>query len=317
MNILITGGCGFIGFNLARKLSEEGHNIKILDNLSAGANNVPSGHFRNFIVGDIRDEKLINEATHKIEVIVHLAAHTSVIGSVIDSKKDCDINIIGTLNLLRACTKNSVRRFIFASSNAAVGAHEPPINEEKIPSPLSPYGASKLACEGYCSAFYKTFGVKTIILRFSNVYGPYSVHKSSVVAKFIKTCLNGKSLTIYGDGTQTRDFVYADDICNAIILCITKKDIAGEIFQIGTGIEIRIIDLAQRIISISGKNIGIGFKPSRKGEIFRNFSDIKKSKKLLGYRPMLMLDEGLKLTYKWFKSLDRNIIAESKEVGDE
>ncbi len=317
MNILITGGCGFIGTNLISKLEGKPYNLRILDNLSASAASKSDIDSKKLVIGDIRDEKLADELTKGVDVIVHLAAHTSVVGSVKDPKTDCDINIIGTLNLLRACVKNSVRRFIFASSNAAVGVHTPPIDEEKLPIPLSPYGASKLACEGYCSAFYRTFGIETVILRFSNVYGPNCLHKSSVVAKFIKALLNSKSLSIYGDGTQTRDFVYVGDICDAILLCLTKKDISGETFQIGTGIEVAVIELAKRIIAIDGRDTKLDFKPPRKGEIFRNFSDIEKSNRVLGFKPRVMLDEGLRETYKWFQALELSALEIAKETGDE
>lgn len=317
MNILITGGCGFIGTNLIKRISQSNYYIKTFDNLSVGINGIMSPSYTNLILGDIRDEKLINEATKDVDIVVHLAAHTSVVDSIREPQIDCEINVLGTLNLLRACVKNCVKKFIFASSNAAVGSQEPPVNERKLPLPLSPYGASKLACEGYCSAFYRAYGIETVILRFSNVYGPYSAHKSSVIPRFIKASLNGRLLTVYGDGTQTRDFVYVDDICSTIMLCIEKENIGGETFQVGTGIEVPIIELAQKIKAISGENLNINFKPARRGEIFRNFSEINRAKNILAYQPSFILDRGLALTYQWFNSLDRKILLEFKETGDE
>lgn len=209
---------------------------------------------------------------------------------------DCEVNIIGTLNMLEACRINTVDKFVFASSGAPLGEVEPPIHEEKVPRPVSPYGASKLAGEAYCNAYYKTFGIKTVVLRFGNVYGPGSSRKNSVVAKFIKQAMQGETLEIYGDGKQTRDFIYVEDLCNAIHLslnalcmnpdfhpvkslpretrkCFTgaedhltgaslltspssPKKIAGEIFQIATFKETMVDEVASKIKILANNETG-------------------------------------------------------------
>lgn len=202
-NFLITDGCGFIGVNLVDFLLQKGiQNIRIFDNLSVGTKedlaevcdfkeinaedieSTPCGN--ELVVGDIRDEDLYMKVCKGIDVVVHLAANTGVAPSVEDPRKDMEINVIGTFNLLEASRKNNVKKFIFASSGAPLGEVDPPIHEEIAPKPVSPYGASKLCGEAYCSAYYRTFGLKTVVLRFGNVYGPRSKHKSSVVAQFLK-----------------------------------------------------------------------------------------------------------------------------------
>ena len=278
------------------------------------------------IIGDIRNKETCLEATKGADYVIHLAAHAGVIPSIENPFYDFEVNVVGTLNLLHASVKNKVDRFIFASSNAPMGNQKPPMNEEKPPRPMSPYGASKLACEGYCSAFYNSYGLKTVSLRFSNAYGPYCLHKNSVIAKFIKDGLTKKVLTIYGDGTQTRDFIHVEDLCQGIYLCLnfddgqTKGDepnetnqrnlrnmieqVWAESFQIGTGRETSIIDLANYIKGLFGGNIQIVFEPERKGEIRRNYSDITKAKKFLDFSPHITLGEGVSSVYEWFRSKD-------------
>lgn len=297
--VLVTGGCGFIGSNLVAKLLERDYQVRVLDNLSVGKrDNIPSDVY--LVVGDIRDEKLVSETTTGIDAVVHLAAHTNVIESIEQPELDFDINVRGTFNLLHQSVENSVEKFVFASSNAAVGEQNPPITESAVPAPLSPYGASKLSSEALCSAFSGSYGLQTVALRFANAYGPRSNHKESVVAKFFREALENEELTIYGDGNQTRDFVYVDDICRAILLAIENNSTTG-VFQIGTGSETKIIDLAKKIKEIADSDSEIVLAPPRKGEIIRNYSCIDKAKKILGFEPKISLDTGLAKTYDWFK----------------
>ena len=260
--------------------------------------NIPSNVY--LVVGDIRNEKLVSETVAGMDAVVHLAAHTNVIESIEQPQLDFDINVRGTFNLLRQSVENSVEKFIFASSNAAVGEQDSPIAETAVPAPLSPYGASKLSSEALCSAFSGSYGLQTISLRFANVYGPRSNHKESVVAKFFRKALRNEELTIYGDGNQTRDFIYTDDICHAILLAINDKSTTG-VFQIGTGVEIKIINLAKQIKKIANSDSGIVLAPPRKGEIIRNYSCIDKAKKILGFEPQIDLDTGLAGTFDWFR----------------
>ena len=249
--VLVTGGCGFIGANLVRKLSHDGEKVKVLDNLNTGKKEYIAGVSNvTFLKGDVTRREDISSALEGCRAVVHLAAQASVPDSVKDPWTNFQINVGGFLNLLIACYEKGVKKVVFASSIATLGDQEMPINETKVPRPISPYGAAKLACEGYASTFSTTYGVKTVALRFSNVYGPYSRHTQSVIHKFIASAINGEPLEIYGDGKQTRDFIPVDDVSQAIVLAL-EKDVQG-IFQIGTGTEMSLAGVAGLIRDISG-----------------------------------------------------------------
>jgi UDP-glucose 4-epimerase len=321
---LVTGGCGFIGRNLVRRMSSRpGVTLRIVDNLSVGSmeklaritefvRTDPEAIGRDggkagrveLVVGDIRDEGLAIRAAEQTDVIVHLAASTGVGPSVVDPRFDCTSNVIGTINYLEAARKCGIKRFVFASSGASIGECSPPIHEELAPHPVSPYGASKLAGEGYCSAYSQSYGINAVALRFGNCYGPFSTHKESVVAKFIRQSLMGLPWEIYGDGQQTRDFVYVDDIAAAIELSATVDDIGGEIFQIATNTETTILDLANSLAAhLQSHGITpptIQHQANRVGDVKRNFSDTKKARSRLGWEPMTRFDAGLSRTIEWF-----------------
>ena len=324
MNWLITGGCGFIGISLIARLlldTDTKHNIRILDNLSTGTRDDLSSvaaflevenidNLRaslegiELVVGDILDEDLAYKVTKNIDVIVHLAANTGVGPSVEDPRLDCYTNVIGVFNYLDAARINKVPRFIFASSGAPAGEVDPPIHEELPPHPVSPYGASKLAGEGYCSAYNKSFGIDTVILRFGNVYGPRSLHKSSVVAKFIRQALDGETLEIYGDGTQTRDFIYIDDLIDALISSSNVDNIGGEAFQIASGMETTIGEMTDNLINVMKKHgvkdIKVINGETRIGDVKRNYSDTTKAKQRLNWQPKVNQEEGLLKTVEYF-----------------
>jgi UDP-glucose 4-epimerase len=320
MNWVITGGCGFIGTSLIKTLiNESNHNIRVLDNLTTGTRgdllkvcsysevSVESvGEFSGIelIVGDILDEDLAIKVTKNADVIIHLAANTGVGPSVENPRADFMANVIGTFNYLEASRINNVSRFVFASSGAPAGEVEPPIHEELPPHPVSPYGASKLAGEGYCSAYFKTFNIQTVMLRFGNVYGPGSLHKSSIVAKFIRQALNKETLEIYGDGTQTRDFIYIDDLINALRLAVTIDNIGGEAFQIASNQETTVGEITEKMIGILNQNgindIDVINGETRLGDVKRNYSDTSKAKNRLGWQPTINQDEGLKKTVEYF-----------------
>nr|WP_320193462.1 NAD-dependent epimerase/dehydratase family protein [uncultured Desulfobacter sp.] len=313
---LITGGCGFIGTSLIKNLVKEGgHFIRVLDNLTVGARD----DLRNvckfseektgiedvqLIVGDITDEQTCMNAAKDMDVIVHLAANTGVAPSVKDPRADMTANVIGTFNMLDAARHNNVKRFIFASSGAPAGEVEPPIHEELAPHPVSPYGASKLAGEGYCSAFFKTFGVETVALRFGNVYGPGSGHKNSVVAKFIKQAIKGETLEIYGDGNQTRDFIFIEDLIHAVRQAQKVPCIGGETFQIATNKETTVLEMVKILVPILEKkqikNVKIKHGEKLIGDVMRNFSDTSKAKKMLNWCAKHSLEQGLSKTVQSF-----------------
>jgi UDP-glucose 4-epimerase len=321
--MLITGGCGFIGCNLVKSVfAQDDNKVIIIDNLSTGSKKQLAGiiPFQEvgyaelaeqnvtakvvLVEGDVQDVSLAMMACREVNAIVHLAANPGVIPSIEDPRYDCLTNVIGTLNYLEAARKNGVRRFVFASSGAPLGEQTPPNHEEMVPCPVSPYGASKLSGEGYCMAYHGSFGLDTVVLRFGNVYGPYSTYKNSVVAKFMNHILAFEPLTIYGDGKQTRDFIHASDLIQAIQLALVRPRIGGEIFHIGTEKEHTIVEVAEELNRLAEKYLGrtcpVLFKKERRGEIRRSYSDISKARKLLGFEPKFDLRNGLEDTFLWF-----------------
>ena len=327
MNWLVTGGCGFIGVALVRSLVDEGgHAVRIVDNLAVGTRedlgavcefieaspsdvgSMDSGPPVELVVGDILDEDLALRAAGGADVIVHLAANTGVAPSVEDPRADCLANVIGTLNYLEAAREGGVERFVFASSGATVGEIEPPMHEEIPPHPVSPYGASKLSGEAYCSAYFRTFGVETAALRFGNVYGPLSNHKNSVIAKFIKRAMGREVLEIYGDGTQTRDFIYIEDLVRAVRLAATAEGVGGEAFQIATNAETSVQEMVEKLLPVLAaagiKDVEVRHAAPRLGDVRRNYSDTSKAARVLGWRSEVDLKEGLQRTLDWF--MDRS-----------
>ena len=332
---LITGGCGFIGTALIRRLKAEHPQarIRVLDNLSVGTKKdlkqvcqfaeTPLVRDKGkradvmdcpveLFVGDIKEPEICEICAKDMDIIVHLAANTGVGPSVADPRKDMEANVLGILNMLEAARSQEVERFVFASSGAPVGEVEPPIHEKLAPKPVSPYGASKLAGEGYCSAYYRTFGVKTVALRFGNVYGPGSTHKSSVVAKFIKQAIGGEQCEIYGDGSQTRDFIYIDDLTEAILKAAMYQEEPGqpgnllpwgEVFQIATNKEHTVNEVArmlQTILNEKGITMQITHGQTRPGDVRRNYSDTTKAKQILSWQPRTDLSGGLPQTINFF-----------------
>jgi UDP-glucose 4-epimerase len=300
LDILVTGGAGFIGSNLVRLLLDAGHTLRVLDNLSTGRRRRLDDLPLEIMVGDILDTGAVADAVAGVDAVVHLAAQTGVPGSLADPRHDCETNVIGTLNMLEACRKADVERFVFASSNAPLGRQSPPATEDKAPLPIAPYGASKLAGEGYCLAYHGSWGLGTVVLRFANVYGPYSAHKSSVVAQFFKDILADGEITIDGDGQQTRDFIHVLDLCRAILLAL-ERDVSGEVFQIATGEETSIRELAMLVQQVTGRAVETQQAPSRQGDIRRNYAVVDKANKILGWQPEIELEEGLRLTWAWFE----------------
>ncbi len=311
-SVLVTGGCGFVGTNLIEYLLKKSDwDITVLDNLSVGRLEYLkridgySDEKIRFIEGDVRGEDDVEKAVDGCDYVIHLAAQTSVVDSVKEPKKDADINIMGTINLLDECVESDVERFIQASSAAPLGEQEMPIDESKVPQPLAPYGASKLACEGYCSAYSGSHGLDTVALRFSNVYGPKSWHKGSVVAKFIKQIIEGESPVIYGDGGQTRDFIHTRDISQALYrACVEEYEENFELFQIATGRETSVNELYSIIKNkLEEKGVEVPepeYGEKRKGEIYRNYADIGKAEEVLNYSPQVKIEEGIEETVDWF-----------------
>lgn len=333
MKILITGGAGFIGSNLVAYLIEqpEVDQITIYDNLSECSighiEEITNIHFNDregskkekiqangknitieLIINDILNSDVLNSVSKNIDAIIHLAAHTRVVKSVENPKDAFNININGTINVLECARLNNVKNVIIKSSNAAVGETVTPINENIFPQPISPYGASKLCGEALGSAYAKCYGITVTALRFANAYGLYSEYKTSVIAKMLKDILNGNDLIIYGDGEQTRDFINATDIAYAIWLALNRKG-GFEVFQVASGKEVSINKLVEIICSVTGINPNVTHAPERIGEIKRNFSNIDKIQKVLGFEPKVELEEGIRNLYQHFlKSINKTTL---------
>lgn len=318
MRWLITGGCGFIGTNLIeRLLQEDDSKILIIDDLSVGSKQalrtvtdftegpeINDSSRCHLVIADVLDSEQALTYCRQADVVVHLAANTGVDKSVNNPRKDCEINVTGTFNYLEAARQARMKRFVFASSGAPVGEVIPPIHEEMPAHPVSPYGASKLAGEAYCSAYYRTFELDTVALRFGNIYGPGSTHKGSAVAKFLTKILTKEAIDIYGTGKQTRDFIYIKDLVNAIYLAGTTDNIGGEIFQIASNSETTINELVDKLLVATSTYIGhevqVNYTERRLGDVERNYSDTSKANKVLGWKSETDLDQGLSLTAKWF-----------------
>ncbi|HKA94136.1 MAG TPA: NAD-dependent epimerase/dehydratase family protein [Acidimicrobiia bacterium] len=304
-SVLVTGGCGFIGINLGRHLVARGYRPLAYDNLKTGsAEPALAGGYGEIALGDILDSESLTYAARNVDAVIHLAAHTGVSESVEDPRHDVDVNVVGTLNALLAARDGDARCFVFASSNAPLGAASPPASEAVVPRPRSPYGAGKLAGEALCAAFATSFGLPTAVLRFSNVYGPQSGHKQSVVARFVTSVLEDLPLVVYGDGQQTRDFIYVDDLCRGIVAALDvarDRKPQGDVFHIGTGVETTVADLVGLVRELfSERDIKVDHRPTRPEEVTRSYSDITRARIELGWEPSVSLREGLAATRDWF-----------------
>jgi UDP-glucose 4-epimerase len=301
--VLITGGAGFIGSALVRLLAERGDEIRVYDNLSTGSEALLEGTEAELILGDVRDGDSLRRAADGCEVVFHLAAGTGVLPSIEDPFADFDLNAGGTLSALWAARHAGAERFVFSSSNAPLGAGAYPASEDKPVAPLSPYGAGKAAGEAYCSAFHGAYGLDAVVVRFSNAYGPRSAHKSNVIPLFIRRLLQGKELVVYGDGAQTRDFVFVTDLAAGLVRASEAVAVGGEVFQLASGVETSVNELVSRLAEVSSLEPAVRREPARAGEILRNYSLIDKARQRLGYAPSVPLAEGLERTYEWFRDL--------------
>jgi len=299
--ILVTGGAGFIGANLVRRLREGGFEEWVFDDLSRGRVEYLPGAVR-LIQGDIRDHEALYKAMSGIETVIHLAAFGSVVESVDAPQPNFDINVSGTLSVLECARKAGVGRLIFASTGGAlIGEAMPPVDELSLPKPISPYGASKLCGEAYCHAYAKAYGICTIALRFANVYGPFSGHKKGAATKFMKCLLQSEPMSIFGDGSASRDFLHVADLCEGIVKAIELDVSPGEVFHLASEEETTILGLAKAIAEIGGApDHPIQYFQRRAGEVTRNFAKSDKAHKALGFKPQKNLMKGLEETWKWY-----------------
>jgi UDP-glucose 4-epimerase len=299
-SVLVTGGAGFIGSHLVRLLEERGYRVRVYDNLATGSAAHLVGTEAELVEKDVRDVDALARAARGCEVVFHLAAGTGVLPSIDDPFADFELNAKGTLAALWATREAGAERFVFSSSNAPLGAGAYPASEDKPTAPLSPYGASKATGEAYCSAFAGAYGLDAVAVRFSNAYGPRSAHKTNVIPLFIRRLLAGEELVVYGDGTQTRDFVFATDLADGLLRAGELDGIGGELFQLASGVETSVNELVALLGEIAGRAPTVRREPPRPGEILRNYSLIGKARERLGYAPSVPLADGLRRTYEWF-----------------
>lgn len=302
MRVLLTGGCGFIGANLAAKLARNGdHEVVVFDDESLGKRDHIADVDCTFISGDVRDRKALTKAMEGCDAVVHLAADISVVDSVADPRRNFDVNVVGTLNLLETMRETGVSRLVNASTGGAIGGDmPPPVREDIVPNPISPYGASKLATEGYCSAFAASYGLRPVSLRFSNVYGPRSHHHGSVIAEFFRRIRRDDTLVVYGDGEQTRDFVYVGDLCDGIEAALASD--VGGVLQLGTGIPVSVNEMISEMRTIVAPHeVRVIHKPARKGEVVHSYCDVSLARSTIGFEPRTTLREGLRQSWSWLQ----------------
>lgn len=299
---LVTGGAGFIGSTLTRLLLERGYGVRVFDDLSSGSRDHLDALDVELVTGDVRDLDALTRAAAGADAMFHLAAGAGVVDSIERPIENFDLNARGTLLALWAARESGVGRFVFSSSNAPLGDNAYPASEDKPLAPLSPYGAGKATGEAYCSAFHGAYGFPAVAVRFSNAYGPRSGRKTNVIPLFIRRIMDGQPLTIYGDGTQTRDFVFATDLANGLIRAAEAGDVGGEVFQLASGVETSLNDLVRMLGEVSGTTPDVRYEPPRAGEIQRNYSLIDKARTRLGHAPEVPLADGLARTWDWFQT---------------
>jgi UDP-glucose 4-epimerase len=300
MRILVTGGAGFIGGNLVPQLSANtAYDVVVLDNLSAGQPRPVFPRGVRFTCGDFTDKATMKECLQGIDTIIHLAALTGVIDSVEDPRSSFEVNVAGSFQMLELARNANVSRIINASTGGALlGEIAPPISEELAACPLSPYGASKLAVEGYCSAFAGAYGVPCVSLRFSNIYGPRSSHKNSVVAAFIKHIIREEMLVVYGDGTQQRDYLYIGDLAYGIEAAL-ERNLTG-VYQLGCGRPTSVRTLIETLKKVSGRDFPVRYEARRSGEVHSTWCNTAKAARDFGYSAPTDLQTGLRATWNWY-----------------
>jgi UDP-glucose 4-epimerase len=298
--ILITGGCGFIGSHIAEALVHDGIRVRVFDNLSSGkmSNLAGFGDDIEVMRGDVRDPEALRQAMQGVDQVFHEAALVSVAVSVEQPEENDAINIRGTLNVLQAARAGGVKRVVFATSAAVYGNNpDLPKCETMLPEPESPYALAKLTGEYYLRLYSRLYAVETVALRYFNVFGPRQDGKSmysGVISRFMDDIRQGRAPTIFGDGGQTRDFVFVKDIVQANLLAMRTPGVSGEVYNVATGKQVSLLQLWDRLKHITGSSLEPRFLDPRSGDIRHSLADIDKIRKRLGYQPKFSLDEGLR-----------------------
>lgn len=299
--VLVTGRAGFIGSHLVDELMSRGFDVVVLDDLSSGKRDNLSQHLGKpsfaLVEGDVRNSADVRKALDGVDTVFHLAAIVSVDFSVKHPLLVNEVNVDGSLNVLSESLKAGVKRFVYASSCAVYGDPvQLPISEEHLTRPMSPYAVAKLAAEHYYRVFCEVYGLETVCLRFFNVYGPRQAigPYSGVITKFVDGIKRGKNPIVYGDGGQTRDFVFVRDVIDACLRAMRRKNCVGEVINVGTGVETSINKLANVLTELFNlHNIEFVYAEPRAGDIRRSYADLSKAERMLGYKPKASLKEGL------------------------
>ena len=295
--VLVTGGAGFVGANLVRRLSGRCA-VRVLDSGVGGAANVLPADVE-LITADIRDGDAVRRAADGVGAVVHLAAAGNVVESVRDPHANFDVNVRGSLSVLDAARDADVERIVVASTGGALMGNAPgPVHEGSVPRPLSPYGASKAAMEAYCHAYAGSYGLRSVILRFANLYGPFSGHKKGVVTTFFRALHRGEPLTIFGDGEQTRDFVNVADVVQANLRAGDSRGVSGA-FNIGSGTRITINHLVTLLREASGLSPVVRHGPPRAGDVRDSLADISAARDAFGFAPSGDMRAGLAEYWAW------------------
>jgi nucleoside-diphosphate-sugar epimerase len=303
---LVTGGAGFIGSNIVEVLLKRGEHVKVLDNFSTGKRENLDEFSKDIelIEGDIRDLGTVRRAVKDVDYVLHQAALPSVARSVKDPLSTNEVNIQGTLNILVAARDGGIKRVVYAGSSSAYGNTEIlPKREDMEPRPISPYALTKLTGEKYCQMFTSLYGIETVVLRYFNVFGPRqdpNSQYSAAIPIFVRAMANKRPITIFGDGEQSRDFTFVENVVNANLLASTAEKVAGEVMNVGCGTRITVNELAKKICSIGGYDTEIVHTEPRAGDVRHSLADISRARDLLGYTPQVSIDEGLSKTVKWF-----------------
>lgn len=305
---LVTGGAGFIGSHITDRLVTDGHQVRVLDDLSSGKlDNLAAVKGKvEFLQGDIRDRALMAKAVQGIDFVLHVAAWRSVPKSMSDAYGYTDVNVLATVNVLEEAHKAKVKRVVCVSSSSVYGdSKEMPLREDAPTRPISPYAASKLADELFCGLFTRGFGLETVCVRYFNVFGPRQSLENDyavVIPKFITCLLKRESPPVYGDGKQSRDFTYVENVVEGTIACSQVPGVSGEVFNIALGEEHTLLDLLAELNTILGTNVKPSFKPPRPGDVLRTLADPSKAMRLLKWEGRVKFAEGLRRTAEWFKA---------------
>jgi len=308
MKVLVTGGAGFIGSHLAERLLGEGHEVRVLDNFSTGRRENLEAVLSqvDLIEGDIRDPGLVRRAMRGVEVVFHQAALRSVPHSVDHPGPTNEVNVGGTLNVLLAARDSGVRRVVYASSSSVYGnSRQLPKRESQTPRPVSPYAVTKLAGEMYCSTFYQLYGLETISLRYFNVFGPRQDPDSpyaAVIPRFMAALLRREAPIIYGDGLQTRDFTYIENVVQANILALRASAGLGEAFNVACGERVSVLHLAHSLMALLEAPVEPVHTAPRPGDVRHTLADISRARRILGYRPSVDFETGLRQTVAWYSN---------------